>query len=60
MTVQTVFTLINPQNGNLAFKIFSFDDASQFDHVQRLNYYSMIMITEGSAQLKADFSAYTV
>ena len=60
MTVQTVFTLINPQNGNLAFKIFSFDDASQFDHVQRLNYYSMIMIIEGVAQLKADFSDYTV
>ncbi len=60
MTTQTVFTLINPQNGNLAFKIFSFDDASQFDHVQRFHYYSMIMITEGSAHLKADFSDYAV
>ena len=60
MTTQTVFTLINPQNGNLAFKIFSFDDASQFDHVQRLNYYSMILVTEGNAQLKVDFSDYAI
>ncbi len=58
MTAQTVFTLINPQNGNLAFKIFSFEDNSHFDHLQRLNYYSILLITEGSGQLKTDFSEY--
>lgn len=60
MTAQTVFTLINPQNGNLAFKIYSFDDASSFDHLQRLNYYSMILLTNGRAQIKADFSDYQI
>jgi YesN/AraC family two-component response regulator len=60
MTAQTVFTLINPQNGNLAFKIYSFDDASSFDHLQRLNYYSMILVTNGRAQIKADFSDYQI
>ncbi len=60
MTAQTVFTLLNPQNGNLAFKIYSFDNASSFDHLQRLNYYSMILVTDGSAQVKADFSDYQI
>jgi AraC family transcriptional regulator, transcriptional activator of pobA len=51
-------TLINPQNGNLAFKIFSFENNVVFDHIQRLNYYSIIWITKGSGKIKADFSEY--
>lgn len=58
MTNPTVLTLINPQNGNLAFKLFSFEDNRYFDHVQRNNYYSLIWVAEGSGQLKADFSQY--
>ncbi|OAQ41947.1 AraC family transcriptional regulator [Pedobacter psychrophilus] len=58
MTEQNVFTLVNPQNGNLAFKLFSFDDDSYFDHVQRNNYYSLIWLTHGKGKLKADFSEY--
>ncbi len=53
-----VYTLVNPQNGNLAFKLFSFADNCAFDHVQRNNYYSIIWMQEGSGQVKADFSAY--
>jgi AraC family transcriptional activator of pobA len=60
MHTRPVLTLINPQNGNLAFKIFSFDDGSYFDHIQRLNYHSMILVTDGTATLKADFSEYPV
>lgn len=60
MTTQTVFTLIDPQNSNLAFKIFSFDHAGHFDHVQRLNYYSILLITKGSAKLTADFNDYSI
>jgi YesN/AraC family two-component response regulator len=55
---QTVSTLINPQNGNLAFKLFSFEDDSYFDHVQRNNYYSLIWLTKGSGKTKANFSEY--
>ena len=51
-------TLINPQNGNLAFKLFSFDDNSHFDHLQRNNYYSLIWITKGEGSVKADFSEH--
>lgn len=57
---QSGFTLINKQNGNLAFKIFSFEDASSFDHIQRLNYYSLIILTTGSGNLTADFSEYEI
>lgn len=55
---QPALTLVDPQNGNLAFKLFSFEDNSHFDHVQRLNYYSIIWIQEGSGKIKADFSEY--
>src|SRR3984893_13736939 len=55
---QTAFTLVNPQNGNLAFKLFSFEDGSCFDHLQRHNYYSVIWVTNGSGKLKTNFSEY--
>ena len=58
MTNQTTFTLVNKQNGNLAFKLFSFEDNSYFDHLQRNNYYSLIWIMEGKGKLKTDFSEY--
>ncbi len=58
MTNQHAYTLINPQNGNLAFKLFFLDDKSHFDHIQRLNYYSLIWIQKGSGIVKADFSEY--
>jgi YesN/AraC family two-component response regulator len=59
MTNQTIFTLVNEQNGNLAFKLFSFEDNSYFDHLQRNNYYSLIWIKKGSGKLKTDFSEYS-
>ena len=51
-------TLINPQNGNLAFKLLPFEDGSYFDHVQRNNYYSLIWVREGEGKVKADFAEY--
>jgi AraC family transcriptional regulator, transcriptional activator of pobA len=58
MTDKSTFTLINPQNGNLAFKLFSFDNNSCFDHIQRLNYYTLIWIKEGNGAVKVDFAEY--
>ena len=52
------FTLINPQTGNLAFKIYYLEKDNPFDHIQRLNYYSLIWIQKGNGTLKADFSEY--
>ncbi len=57
-TKQSVFTLINTQNGNLAFKLLYFEDNGHFDHLQRNNYYSMIWVTEGRGTIIADFSTY--
>lgn len=58
MNNQDTLTLVNPQNGNLAFKILSFGSNSFFDHIQRNNYYSLIWIQQGNGKLKADFSEY--
>src|SRR5688572_23189626 len=58
MITQDNYTLINPQNGHLAFKLFLFSDNGHFDHIQRLNYYSLIWIKKGAGKLKADFSEY--
>src|SRR3954471_20478825 len=53
-------TLLNSQNGELAFRIFSFRDNSYFDHLQRHSFYSMILILEGRAELTVDFSSYLI
>lgn len=58
MPNQDTFTLVDPINGNLAFKLFSFTGNSYFDHVQRHNYFSVIWIKQGSGQAKVDFSTY--
>lgn len=58
MSSQNVFTLINPQNGNLAFKLLPFDNNSHFDHLQRNNYFSLIWVTKGKGKIKADFAEH--
>ncbi|WP_162126097.1 helix-turn-helix domain-containing protein [Flavobacterium phycosphaerae] len=58
MSATQALTLTNPQNGNLAFKVFSFEDNNHFDHLQRNNYYSLIWVTKGTGKIKADFSEY--
>ncbi|MEO1054049.1 MAG: helix-turn-helix domain-containing protein [Bacteroidota bacterium] len=50
--------LVDKNNGNLALKLFSFEDYCEFDHIQRLNYYSIIWIMEGEGTLKSDFSEF--
>ena len=59
MEEQNAFTLINQQDGNLAFKIFSFEDNSHFDHLQRNNFYTIVWIKDGNGLLKVDFSEYS-
>lgn len=52
-------TLINPQTGNLAFKVSSFNDCNPFEELQRLNHFSLIWIKNGKGTVKADFSEYS-
>jgi AraC family transcriptional activator of pobA len=56
--IQTSFTLVDPLTNNLAFKLFTFEDSSYFDYLQRNNYYSIIWIKNGTGILKSDFSSY--
>jgi AraC-like DNA-binding protein len=58
MNTQNVFTLINPQTGNLALKLLPFGDNSHFDHLQRNNFFSLIWVTKGKSKVKADFAEH--
>ena len=58
MTTSSALTIINPQNGNLGFKLFHFEDNNHFDHLQRNNYYSLIWVKKGSGKIKADFAEH--
>ncbi len=58
MLSQSVYTLVNQQNGDLAFKLFEFDNNSYFDHIQRNNYFSLILITSGEGIAKVDLCDY--
>lgn len=58
MLSQSVYTLVNQQNGNLAFKLFEFDNNSYFDHIQRNNYFTLILITSGEGTAKVDLCDY--
>lgn len=52
-------TLINPQSGELAIKVCPYTDPGVFDHIARLNYFSILWIRKGCGSYKADFSEYT-
>lgn len=58
MSNQAVYTLLNQQNGNLSFKVFEFDNNSYFDHIQRNNYFTIIIVTAGEGVAKVDFCEY--
>jgi len=58
MLAQSVYTLTNQQNGNLSFKVFEFDNNSYFDHIQRNNYFTLIIVTSGEGVAKVDLSEY--
>lgn len=59
MLSQSVYTLVNQQNGNLAFKLFEFDNNSYFDHIQRNNYFTLILITSGEGVATVDLCDYS-
>ena len=50
--------IIDKQNGELAFRLEKFGNLSQFDHLQRKNYYSVILLKGRAYHLAVDFSRY--
>ncbi len=41
---QSGLALVKPQNGNLAFKLYEFEDNGFFGHIQGQNYFSLIKL----------------
>jgi len=60
MLSQSAYTLVNQQNGNLSFKVFEFNNDSYFDHIQRNNYFTLIIISTGEGLAKVDLSEYPI
>tara|TARA_R110002051_G_scaffold52876_1_gene100058 strand:- start:362 stop:1237 length:876 start_codon:yes stop_codon:yes gene_type:complete len=58
MLSKSAYTLVNKQSGNLSFKIFEFDNDSHFDHIQRNNFFTLLIITSGDGVAKVDFCEY--
>jgi len=54
MQTSSTFTLINPHTGALAFRAVELEHSIKPDVVQRLNYYSLIMITQGTGDFVID------
>ncbi|TRX49053.1 helix-turn-helix domain-containing protein [Fulvivirga sp. M361] len=50
--------IIDKQNGELAFRLERFVDLSQFDHVERKSYYSLIILNDSRLKLFVDFSEH--
>ena len=53
-------TFINPVDGELGFRIMHFEDVEHFKDVQRLPYFSVILISEGDGVLTVDFTDYQI
>lgn len=58
MMNQNSFTLINPQSKELAFQLFAFQNADSFKELRHHQYYSIMLVTEGSGVLRAGVSAF--
>ncbi|GGH68550.1 helix-turn-helix domain-containing protein [Phaeocystidibacter marisrubri] len=51
-------TLVNPQSGELAFKLYRFESIRHFDHIQRPNYYSLVWIQSGEGEAQVETEKY--
>lgn len=50
--------IVDKQNGELAFRLEHFNGLSPFDHLQRKNYYSLILFRNCHLKLLVDFSEF--
>lgn len=58
MTTTPDFVLKNPVDGNLGFRMVHFENDGYFKELQRVDYFSIIWLSEGEGTLKADFTEY--
>ena len=59
MKIFNTYTLINEHTGNMAFRIWDFEDNGQFSKVNRLNHYSLIWIKKGRGTAMIDLSEHS-
>lgn len=60
MNTIPALTIDHVTDGSFGFRLLPFEDDQHFNDLQRVNYFSIIWIFEGTAELKADFSTYEV
>jgi AraC family transcriptional regulator, transcriptional activator of pobA len=58
MENQSEYTLINQQNGNLAFKLYKIEEYGFDNLVHRNNYFSLVWVTAGKGKVKTGNSEY--
>ena len=60
MKTESAIMLRHPGDGELGFRIIHFEDDKHFNEVQRVPYFSIILISEGDGEFKADFTNYQI
>jgi AraC family transcriptional activator of pobA len=60
MRSESAMILRNPADGELGFRIIHFEDDKHFNEVQRVPYFSIILVSEGDGELKADLTNYQI
>lgn len=58
MIEKNTYTLVDNQTGELAFKLYRFDNIHFFDHIQRPNYYSIIWLQNGGGTAQVETEKY--
>ena len=60
MKAEPVMIFRNPVDGELGFRIIHFKGDEHFKEVQRVPYFSIILLSEGDGELKVDFTDYQI
>jgi len=60
MKAESSIMLRNATDGELGFRILQFEDDRYFSELQRVPYFSIILISGGGGELNADFADYEI
>jgi AraC-like DNA-binding protein len=60
MQNQSITSLVNVQNGNIAFKLFKLEESCFFNVLQRLNCFALVLVTSGKGKIRTGVSEYEV
>jgi len=60
MKTESAMIFRNPADGEVGLRIIHFEDDRHFNGVQRVPWFSIILVSEGEGGLKADFTDYQI